>query len=274
MSEGKVGIIAAIFRYFKYWNWRKARGIIDAAEEQFTGSTGGITAAFDMHQDKIIAQYTDLRDAIAEVEAVLEEKRARLAKLNEEEEDLLGKREGALTLAQTAQEAGDQAEYEKHANAFERFQVRIEEIEAAQARLQSEVDETSTTMDKYMLRLQDMQAEIQKMPQQKAEAIAEFVSAKRIIELNDRLQGLESSLDRGPISAVMEANRKLSAKARISEKLAGNDIRLQDRNYEQAGRVSTARSKMEAMLAARNKETSAEQQAAPETKEQDDRPKI
>jgi len=253
MSE-KVGIVRAFFRYLRMWNWKQARGIIDAADQQFSGSTGGISAAFDIQQDDMVGQYQSLRDAISEVEAVLEDKRHRLQSLNEEEDELIGKREGALNLAQAAREGGDDDAYEKHAAAFERFQNRIDEIEAQQERLGKEVEETSATMDKYMMRLTELQAEIQKMPQQKAEAIAEFVSSKRIIELNDRLQGLESSIDRGPISAVMEANRKLSAKARISDKLAGTDVRMQDRTYEKAGRTSTSRSKMEEMMAARSQE--------------------
>ena len=36
MAE-QVGIVRAVFRYFKFWNWKKARGIIDAADEQFAG---------------------------------------------------------------------------------------------------------------------------------------------------------------------------------------------------------------------------------------------
>jgi len=276
MSEEKVGIIRAMFRYFRYWNWRKARYILDAADEQFTGSVDGIKAAFDMQQDKMVSQFRGLRDAIAQVETVLEDKRHRLEDLNKEEEDLLSKREGALKLAEKAQAAGNSTDYEKHAAAFERFQVRVEEIEATQARLEGEVKETGQVMERYMLQLQSLQAEIGKMPQQKAEAIADFISSKQIIELNDRLQGLETSVDRGPISAVLKANRELTARARVSEKLAGADVKLQDKQYEAAGRVSTARSKMEEMMAARKAEKQSQQ--APEQavveKRGDDRPQI
>ena len=163
----------------------------------------------------------------------------------------------------------------KHATAFERFQVRVDEIEQTQERLQTEITETSATMDRYMLQLQEFQAEIEKMPQQKAEAIADFVSAKQIIELNDRLQGIETSIDRGPLSAVMESNRKLSAKARISEKLAGADVKVQDKEYARAGRVSTARSKMDEMLAARSAEKAGPaEKAAPEAEKKESRPEI
>ena len=276
MAEEKIGIFKAILRYFRFWNWKKARGIIKAADEQFAGSVDGISAAFDIQKDKMVAQYQGLRDAISEVEAVLEDKRARLHALNQEEEDLLGKREGALAMAEKAKAANDMKEYEKHSHAFERFQVRIEEIDAAQERLNKEVTEASAQMDKYMLQLSDFQAQIEKMPQEKAETIADFVSAKQIIELNDRLQGLETSLDKGPISAVLEANKRLTAKARISQKLANADVRLQDKEYEQAGRESTARLKMEQMLAARKleKEQKTGEKAEAAAEEADDRPKI
>jgi len=275
MEEERIGIIRAIFRFLRFWNWKQARGIIKAADEQFTGSVDGISAAFDIQKDKMVVQFKGLRDAISEVEAVLEEKRARLEELNIEEEDLLKKREGALAKAEEAKEKNDTAAYEKHAKAFERFQVRIDEIEAIQARLEQDVRETSLTMNKYMLQLQDFQAEIERLPKQKAAAIADFVSAKQIVELNDRLQGLESSLDRGPISAVLQANKQLTAKARISEKLSQVDIRVQDREYESAGRESTARNKMDEMLAARKLEKEGKAGKPQETvAEKDDRPKI
>jgi len=276
MAEKKVGIIRALFRYFRFWNWRQARYILDAADAQFTGSVDGIDAAFEMHRDTMVERYQGLRDAISEVEAVLEDKRHRLEKLNEEEDELLGKREGALNLAEQSKESGDTAAYEKHAMAFERFQVRVDEIEQTQERLKADVEETSKTMDRHMLQLSELQAEIEKLPEQKSEAIADFVSSKQIIELNDRLQGLESSIDRGPISAVMDANRKLTAKARISEKLAGTDVKLQDKAYARAGRESTARSKMDEMLAARRAEKKGpETEAAPaETEKKEARPEI
>jgi hypothetical protein len=275
MAEEKIGILKAIFRYFKFWNWKKARGIIKAADEQFTGSVDGISAAFDIQKDTMLTRYEGLRDAVAEVEAVLEDKRQRLESLNEEEDDLLGKREGALAMADKAQAGGDTKEYDRHASAFERFQVRIDEIEATQARLKEEVEADGARMDKFMMQLSEFQAEIEAMPQQKAEAVADFVSAKQIIELNDRLQGMETSIDKGPISAVMDANKRLTAKARISEKLAKTDVKMQDKEYERMGRQSTARSKMDEMLAARRKEKDQEA-GAPAEKVEDaaDRPKI
>ena len=227
--------------------------------------------------DKIAKKFDEIKDAVHDA---LKQRGTKKGLVEEpavdfesKEGQLIQKREGALTLAEQAKAANDDDEYAKHAAAFERFHDRIVEIEASQERLGAEIEEASGTMDRYMLQLTDMQAEIEKLPQEKAEAIADFVSAKQIIELNDRLQGLETSIDRGPISAVMDANRKLTAKARITEKLAGADVRVQDKAYERAGRVSTARSKMDEMLAARAAEKEKPEEA-PEEEKVDTRPEI
>jgi hypothetical protein len=143
-------------------------------------------------------------------------------------------------MAERAKKGNALKEYERHSQASERFQARIEEIEQTRERLQGKIADTSHTIDKYMPQLQDLQSLIEKIPQQKAEAIADFVSAKQVIELNGRLQGLESSQDSGPIAAVLEANKRLIAKARISEKSAKAEVHVQDKEYEKTVKESTA----------------------------------
>ena len=275
MAEENIGFFGALWRFFTFYRMRKALGIARAADRQFTGSARGIADAFDLQQDTMVKQYQELRNAIAEVEAVLEDKRQRFEKFNDEEEDLIVKRDGALTRAEQAQGAGDEGAYAQHASAYERFDTRIEEIEALQARLEEEIKETEQTMKKYLLQLSEMQAEVQKMPQQKSEAIADFVTSTKILELNDRLSGIQTSMDRGPLDAVLEANKKLTAKARISEKIAGTDVRLQDQDYARAGRASSSKDKLAQTLAARKveREGGTVEQKPPES-EQQDRPKI
>lgn len=257
MASETVGLIRAIIRFFRFTWLRQALGIIRAGDEQFTGSVSGIRDAFDIHQDRLVRQFQGLRDAVSEVETVLEGKRQRLGNLNKEEADLLVKRDGALTKAEEAKSANDSTALERHSQAFERYQGRIDQIEAEQARLTKEVEASSGTMQKYMTQLTALQAEIQRVPESKAQAIAEFVSAQKIVELNDRLQGIQTSIDRGPIEAVLKHNAELTAKARISEKLAGTDVRAQDTEYTEAGQKTSARNTMEQMLAARATERAA-----------------
>ena len=248
----RIGIVRALFRYLLFWNWRKARYILDAADQQFTGSVQGIQHAFDIHSDDLVSQYNGLRDAVAQVEVVLEQKRARLDGLNEKEARLIKQREGALAKAES-----DPANTEQHRAAFERYQTQIDETERMQAELDVEIKEISASMKKYMYQLTKLQSEVQRLPEGKANAIADFVSAKQIIALSDRLNGFQSSIDRGPIEAVLKANRELTAKARVTEKLSGTDVRIQDDDYEQAGKQSVANTSFDQMLVARKAEREA-----------------
>lgn len=254
MTEERVGILTAIWRYFTFYRWRKAQKILRAADNQFTGSVSGIEDAYDIARDKMVAEFNSLRDAVAQVENILEDRRIRLENLNKKEEMLLRQREGSLALAEKAKGTNDVAELDKHKAAFERYQKDIEETEARQTELEKSIQENSEHLRRHMLRLTEMQAEVEKLPEEKAEQIAAFISNNAIIELNDRMLNIQSSLDKGPIDAVRKVNRELSAKARITEKLAGTDVRLQDKEYESAGRRSVSETTFDQMLAARKAE--------------------
>ena len=110
MSDEKIGIFAALWRWISFYKSRKALGLVRAADRQFTGSTGGISDAFDLHQNKIVTQFRELRGAVAQVESVIEQDRQELERLNKEEGELLRKRDGAMNLFEQAQTAGNQKE--------------------------------------------------------------------------------------------------------------------------------------------------------------------
>jgi len=273
MTEENPGIIQALWRLITFWKVRKALGLVRAADRQFTGSVQGISDAFDLQQNKLVRQYNGLRDAISQVEAVMEQDRQRLAELNKREEQVLAMRDGALAKYEESQRTGDQAAMTRHQDAFERFDSDIQGIETEQAALDKRVKETSVSMEDYLRQLTKLQAEIKTLPREKAQAMADFVSAQKIVELNDRLQGLKSSVERGPIDAVLQHNRELTAKARITQKLAGTDVERQEEEYATAGRTSTARERLQQMLAARAAERAAKTGEQPAAKTEE-RPKI
>jgi hypothetical protein len=70
----------------------------------------------------------------------------------------------------------------------------------------------------------------------------------------------------------MQANRELAAKARVSDRLAGPEVRAQDAEYAAAGRSSSIDDDFSAMLAARKAERDAKTGMAP--RQSEDVPKI
>lgn len=255
------GIFGALGRLFTGLGKRKERSIAEAATARFTDSVGGIDQAFELHREELMTRFNDLRGVVAGLEALLEEKRLRLEALNGEEETLLQQRDGAVRLAEQAQGAGDAAAYEGHAAAFERFEVRIEDVERAQALAAEEIAETRGSLEQALERLRALQGEIDELSRQRSEALTEFVSNRQMLELDDRLHGLEQSLDRGPLSAVLEANRELSARARLSKELSSPTTPTA--SYEEAGRKAQTRGRLESLIQQR-KNTSETEDSRPE----------
>lgn len=252
MPDEGIGFFRALLRFITFYKWRKALGLIRAADAQFTGSTQGISDAFDLHHDKIVRQYNELENSVAQIDVVLEENRVSLNELNKEEEQLIKQSEGALALGESEPEKID-----FHRAAYNRYQTRIGEIEAEQARLAAEITEDTKTVDELLLQLSSLDAEVQRLPRDKAKEISKFIASQAKIAVRDRLRNLQTSIDRGPLDAVLKANRELTAKANIASKVMGTDARLQDKRYEQAGRQSVSNSAFDQVLAARKTEREA-----------------
>lgn len=271
-----VGFWTGLKRFLTFYWLRKGLGLARKADEQFTSSAEGIADAYDIQIDRMVSDYKTMRDAISQVEVVIEQKRQRLESLNREETESIKKRDGALNLAEQAGEGSD--DYEAHSAAFERFQTRIDEIEVEQSQTETDIEELSESMKRHLRRLTEMQAQIQRLPQEKAEQMAQFVSNQQIIALNDQLQGLQTSMERGPLDAVRKANQELSARAKISEQLAGTDVREQDAQYAVAGSGESAKSKMQEMLtarrAARGEAPAEEAKETASAPSEDERPEI
>ena len=272
MADERMGLFQALWRFVTFYRLRQQLGLVRAADRMFTGSTEGIADAFDLHRDQLIRRYEGLFNAFGQLETVLEEKRLESEALAKELKDLGLKRDGALTMFERSQQTGDADEMQKHKTAFERFQGRIKQIEVRQGELTDDVKVQEERMRGFERQLTSLQAEIQNLPAQKAQAMADFVSNQKIIDLNRRLQGLQASIDRGPLDAVMQANRELAAKARVSERLAGTDVRAQDAEYASAGRSSSVDDDFSAMLAARKAEREAKTGTAP--RQAEDVPRI
>ncbi|MDP3696545.1 MAG: hypothetical protein Q8R55_00765 [Candidatus Taylorbacteria bacterium] len=254
MSEQGIGFFSALFRLITFYKWRKALGLVRAADAQFTGSAEGIADAYDLHRETLINRWNQLCDAVSQVETTLIEKSQRLGDLNKKEETLIKQREGALALAE---KEADPAKKEKHKAAFTSFHNQIVEIEARQKELEVSITENKDALRRHKQTLTDMQREVENLSAEKADAIAEFVSNKSIVDMNKRMLSLESSLDRGPIEAVRKKNRELSAQARVTSEIAGTDSRLQDKEYERAGQGVVGEDLFENMLSARKAEREA-----------------
>ena len=241
----------AIRRWFNFFFLRRSEDVRRSADGQFTGSVDGIRAAYAIDRDRLAKDFRGLQEAVAQVLTVVEDKKIRLERLDTEEQDLQTQLNGAIRAAEQAQASGDTPAYEKAQAAYSRYKARLTEIDANQERLTADVAQLETSIQSHMSRLTEFQARLEALPAEEAETVAEFVSAKQIIELNNRLMNASDSLKEGPTATVREQVRQMSSQARITEKLAGTDVRLQDQEYAQLGRELEGSDSLEAVLKAR-----------------------
>jgi phage shock protein A len=245
---------AAIRRWFDFFFLRRSEDVRNAADRQFTGSVEGIQAAYAVDRDRLSKDFRSLQEAVAQVLTIAEDKTIQLERLGAEEGQLQLQLNGAINAAEKAQADDDADGFAQAKAAYVRYQARMTQIDADQERLTADVGNLEASMKTHMSRLTALQAELDRLPREEAETIAEYVSAKQVIELNNRLMNAYDSLQEGPSSVVRAEVRKMSAQARITEQLAGTDVKLQDQQYAQLGRELAGEDSLEAVLAARRVE--------------------
>jgi chromosome segregation ATPase len=255
---------AAIRRWFNFFFLRRSEDVRRSADGQFTGSVDGIRAAYAIDRDRMARDFRGRQEAVAQVLTVVEDKKIQLERLDKEEADLQRQLNGAIRAAEQAQASGDTAEYEKAQAAYSRYKARLTEIDANQERLGGDVAGLETSIQSHMSRLTEFQARLDALPAEEAETVADFVSARQIIELNNRLMNASDSLHEGPTATVREQVRQMSSQARITEKLAGTDVRLQDRQYADLGRDLEGQDSLDAILRARRAQRAAAEGATPD----------
>jgi phage shock protein A len=248
---------ASIRRWFDFFFLRRSEDVRRSADGQFTGSVEGIRAAYAIDRDRLAKDFRGLQEAVAQVLQVSEDKKIRLERLDAEEKDLQAQLNGAIRAAEQAQATGDTAGYEKAQAAYTRYKTRLTEIDASQEQLSAEVAALEKSIQTHMGRLTEFQARLEALPQEEAETVADFVSAKQIIELNNRLMNASDSLKEGPTATVREQVRQMSSQARITEKLAGTDVKLQDQEYATLGKQMEGEDSLEAVLRARKAQRAA-----------------
>jgi chromosome segregation ATPase len=248
---------AAVRRWFAFFFLRRSEDVRRSADGQFTGSVEGIRAAYAIDRDRLAKDFRGLQEAVAQVLTVVEDKKIRLERLGSEERDLQSQLNGAIRAAEQAQASGDTAAYDKAQAAYTRYKARLTEIDAQQESLTADIAGLEKSIQTHMSRLTEFQARLEALPQEEAETVADFVSARQIIELNNRLMNASDSLKEGPTATVREQVRQMSSQARITEKLAGTDVKLQDQEYATLGRELEGSDSLEAVLRARKAQRAA-----------------
>jgi len=169
----------------------------------------GIKKTFQRAREEWTQQYSKVREAVAQLMMVLEQKRSRIEKLNREAEEL------KLKMADSV-DGFKRSKDENCRKTFTDLFGRNRTIAAEQEQLNREINDLRVRVESYQSHLGDMQKRIEDLQKQEADAIADIVGSQQIVKLNERLGDVSTELDDASLAAVEQRRQTLVAKAEIS----------------------------------------------------------
>ena len=259
-EERDMGIFSSVYRYFITLGGLIG-GDIDKQTDEMLSSPGGIKATYAKARTDWKTQYHEVRSAVAQLLKVLEDKRQQVDMLRKEATTVKTKMKGAV-------EQYKRTNDELYKKAFSDLHTREAEITARQGQLDTEIADLQAKVEAYKKKLKEMDGRIQELDQQEAKAIADIVSSKQIINLNDRLNNLSVELDDENLRSIEERRKQLLAESKLSGELSEVDGGASlEEELLAAGRTNEADDLFAAMLAEDEKRgTTSESQATEERK--------
>ena len=238
-----MGIFSAIYRYVVTLGGLIG-GDIDGQTDKMLATPSGIKATFAKTRENWTEQYAQVREAVAQLMMVLEQKKNNVDKLQKEAADLKVKMNGAVERFKATNDV-------KYKEAFGKLHARDQELQVEQERLNGEIQELHGKVGEYKKQLAEMQGRIQELKNQESQAIADIVSSQQIIRLNDRLSNLSTELDDKNLEAIESRRQNLVASAKLSGDLRKTDGAATDLDAElmSAGLSSDADDLFSAMVA-------------------------
>jgi phage shock protein A len=218
---------------------------IRAGDDLVSQSPEAIRSTYAAAIQEAKQRYKDMEEAVALLARERERTAESLKELDREEQELQKMLEGALSAAEA--EPNNPA----HREAGTRYQMRIQEIDGKQAALTQELDAQSKKVEEYKTRLRSFMSEIEQLKREQGEMVAELMSSRQVLMLEDRLKGLAETAVDESIVAIREKVANLKAQAKIASEMSAATAGTQDRTYERIGDTTLAANRFDELLKAR-----------------------
>ncbi|BBH52038.1 PspA/IM30 family protein [Fluviispira sanaruensis] len=198
------------------------------ADKMVTSNADAIRSQFRKTKEDWSKDYQEMREAVAELIRIREMKAEEVKKISRESEELQQKMAGAIELYKKNPDERYKAAYTQLADKSEKNEQRVKELEA-------EIIEQQQAIERYKVRLLELQTQIDSLNKEEAETVADIISSQKIKELNDRLSGLSVDSSSKNLEAIRNARQKSKAVAKLSTELTGAEKTDLDKELSLAG---------------------------------------
>ena len=246
-------------------------------------SFGFISAAESIENDPgvISMQYEDvigdkkkrlnrLVDAVAGVAAQQESRKMALEQVTTQIEELEEEMNGALVMLneraqllksqnKTVEEIESDYKYREIAAAYQDLASTIEEKRKRAEDLEGEITRTGQVMSGYRVDLVDLQRELEKLKQEKHEAVADIISAREMENVNKVLAGIGEDTTSEQLVRLRDRRAQAVARRNVAQDLAGTSAKRQRAELRTAAQRAATMTKLRSLVGLTEpSETSAE----------------
>jgi ligand-binding sensor protein len=261
----------AIGRYFRALGYLFT-GRVDQARRTLMLNPNVMRATYDqVIQDKKrrVHQY---RDAVAGMISQEEKKKAKLKTLTEEIEKIERLREGAAAKARkvvakhdgNAEAIKKDADYVRCQAAFKDFSTTLAEKEQRVAEIEADVGALSKNIGDHKVRIQGLLRDLDKIKEEKHDAVADVISAREEQEIADMVAGISEDRTAQEITDLRDLRREAKAKARIARETSGLDTKLEEEEFLEYATESVASDEFDALIGLTKEEKEEEEGGPPE----------
>lgn len=246
---------------------------IDKASETLRMNPGVVSANYDRIIDEKRGRINQYKDAISAMIAQEESKKQKLKGLTAEIERLEKLKAGAAAKAQqvAARHNGDpeatrnDAEYLKCQAAYKDFSSTLAEKQTRVGEIEADLEALMDNVNRHKVQIQSQMRDLEKLGEEKHDAVATILSAKEEKEIADLMSGISQDKTGEELRELRELRNKASAGARVSRELAGLDTKQAENEFMEYASATQANDEFDALIGIANK-PDAESPAAEKTR--------
>ncbi len=252
----------AVTKYFRA-TWYLMTFRVNKASETLRMNPGVISANYDRVIEEKRSRLTQYKDAVAAMIAQEESKKTSLRNLTTEIENLEKLRTGAAAKAKKLVEKynGDteavkaDPEYLKCQTAFKDFSSTLAEKRKRAEELDEDLKQLVANVSGHKTQIQSLMRDLEKLKEEKHDAVAEVLSSKEEKQIADMMTGLSNDRTSEELRELRELRSKARAGARISRELAGMDTKKMEADFLEYAQSSESSDEFDALIGLSNKES-------------------
>jgi len=248
-------VIKAIGKYFRALGYLLTFRI-NKAREELDLNPGVMMAGYDNVIEEKRKRLNQYMDAIGAMIAQEESKKDKLRSLTEEISKLEKLKAGAAAKAKALVDKyrGDAVavksdpEYARFQNAFKDFSSTLSEKQKRAQELEDDIKTLSANVNSHKSQIQSLMRELEKLKDEKHDAVADMLSAKEEKQIADMVNGISNDRTSADLQRLREMRQKASASARVSREMAGLDAKRAETEFLEYAQQATSDDEFDALI--------------------------